>query len=172
MKTITTRAGRIWALLTVAFMKHGLRKSTYRLGLIGLGILALSLLAALHPVAISFAQAVSFGTATNFSASAVGWNPYSVAVGDVNGDGKLDLAVANNSGNTPSTVSILLGNGDGTFRAPTDFAAQIGPVSVAMGDLNGDSKLDLAVVNHTSHSVSILLGVGGGSFGAASNFAV
>jgi hypothetical protein len=75
-------------------------ESTYRLGLIGLRILALSLLAALLPVAVSFAQAVSFGSATNYPVAAGGWNPYSVAVGDLNGDDKLDLAVVDNNGDT------------------------------------------------------------------------
>ena len=171
MKTITTTARRVCTLF-ITHIKNGLRKGTYRLGLIGLGILALSLLAALLPVAISFAQGVSFGSATNYPVAAGGWNPHSVAVGDVNGDGKLDLAVADNNGNTLGQVSIFLGNGDSSFGAATNFAAQGGPVSVAMGDLNGDSKLDLAVVNHSSHSVSILLGVGDGSFSAATNYAV
>lgn len=172
MKTITTRARRVWALLTIAGRKDGVGKSAYRLGLIGLGILALGVLAALHPVAISFAQAVSFGSATNYPVAAGGWNPHSVAVGDVNGDGKLDLAVADNNGNTPGVVSIFLGKGDGSFEAATNFPAQTGPISVALGKLNSDNILDLAVVNLTSWSVSILFGNGDGSFTAAVNYNV
>ena len=61
--------------------------------------------------------------------------------GDFNGDGRLDLAVANSSSNT---VSILLGNANGTFQAAQNFATGAGPMSVAVGDFNKDGKLDLA----------------------------
>ena len=131
-----------------------------------------------------------------------------MAIGDLNGDGKPDLAVANYGSNT---VSVLLGNGDGTFGAKTDFATGtdpylrgdrgperrrearpgggeqrlqhgvgaarqrrrafgtktdfatgIDPCSVAIGDLNGDGKPDLAVANYGSNTVSVLLGNGDG----------
>jgi hypothetical protein len=58
------------------------------------------------------------------------------------------------------------------FGAATNFAAGTGPVSVALGDFNGDGKSDLAVANYNSNNVSILLGTGTGTFGAATNFAV
>ena len=68
-----------------------------------------------------------------------------MAVGDFNGDGKLDLAVANYSSNT---VGMLLGNGAGGFAAATTFSSGgTNPVSLAVGDFNGDGKLDLAVAN-------------------------
>ncbi len=126
-------------------------------------------------VPVSFAQnVVSFAAATNL---ALGNNPFSVAVGDFNGDGKLDLAVANGDDATtlpviPGRVSILLGHGDGTFGAATNFAVGAVPSSVAVGDFNGDGKLDLAVANFGSSNVSILLGDGTGSFGAATNVTV
>src|SRR5438067_8615894 len=110
-------------------------------------------------------QTASFGAKTDFGTGA---QPISVAVGDFNGDGKLDLAVANNA-NT-STVTILLNNGDGTFGANTDFNAGDRPRSVAVGDFNGDGKLDLAVANVRGNTVSILLGNGDGTFGANTDF--
>src|SRR5258706_12689763 len=71
-----------------------------------------------------------------------GNNPLSVVIGDTNGDGKPDLVLANYTSNT---VSVLLGNGDGTFGGRRDFGTGNNPYSVAIGDLNGDGKLDLAV---------------------------
>ena len=72
------------------------------------------------------AEALSFGINTQFVDYAIGANPFFVVVGDFNGDGKLDLAVANTIGNT---VSVLLGNGSGGFGAKTDFATGTTPWS-------------------------------------------
>ncbi len=94
-------------------------------------------------------------------------DPTSVAVGDFNGDGKLDLAVTNRSSNC---VSILLGNGDGTFQTQVPYPTQTSPDSVAIGDFNGDGKLDLAVANGGSMTVSILLGNGDGTFRPKGSF--
>jgi hypothetical protein len=77
-------------------------------------------------------------------------------MGDFNGDGKPDLAVANVNS---SSVSILLGNGDGTFEAAGDGVGKY-PESVAVGDFTGDGKPDLAVANRGVNDVSILLGNG------------
>src|SRR5919106_2684548 len=96
-------------------------------------------------------------------------SPVSVAVADFNVDGRRDLAVANTGS---SNVSVLLGNGSGSFGTATSFAAGIRPTSVAVGDFNGDGKPDLAVTNSGSGNVSVLLGSGTGSFGAATNFLV
>jgi len=90
-----------------------------------------------------------------------------VAVGDFNGDGKLDLVVVNSFSNN---VSVLLGNGDGTFQTALDFDTGVAPWSVAVGDFNGDGKLDLAVTNATIGNVSILLGNGDGTFQPAVNY--
>src|SRR2546425_1268326 len=96
------------------------------------------------------AQTVSFIARRDFAA---GRSPDSVAVGDFNGDGKLDLAVANFDS---SDVSVLLGNGDGSFKAALTFGAGRGPSFVAVGDFNGDGKLDLAVANPGSSDSSVL----------------
>src|SRR5439155_1077953 len=93
-----------------------------------------------------------------------GRSPFSVAVGDFNGDGRLDLVTANISSND---VSVLLGNGDGSFQPARNFATGgTQPVSVVVGDFNGDGVLDLAVVNSSSNTVSVLLGNGDGTFQA------
>ena len=112
----------------------------------------------------SAAQGFTVGVKLDF---ATGTNPRSVAIGDLNGDGKPDLVVAN----YVSTVSVLLGDGAGGFGAKTDFATGPGPISVAIGDLNGDGKPDLVVANTTSNTVSVLLGNGAGGFGAKTDFA-
>jgi len=100
---------------------------------------------------------------------AAGKNPFSIAVGDFNGDGRPDIVVANNGINPAGgwlagTVSVLLGNGDGTFRAHVDYATGTGPDSVAVGDFNGDHALDLAVMAPAAHVVDVLLGNGDGTF--------
>src|SRR4051812_33776991 len=77
--------------------------------------------------------------------SATGPYPLSMAAGDVKADGKLDLATANWGGGYNNDVSILLGNGDGTFAAPVGLEASeaYSSWSIATGDLNADGKLDL-----------------------------
>jgi hypothetical protein len=110
---------------------------------------------------ITNAATVSF----NQSFYAVGSGPASVAVGDFNGDGRLDLVVPNINDNT---VSILLGNGEGTFQPAVPYPVGNRPGAVAVGDFNGDGKLDLAVANRFDGTVSLLLGNGDGMFTAAS----
>ena len=95
------------------------------------------------------------------SSYAVGSYPYSISIGDFNGDGKLDLAIPNVSSNT---VSVLLGNGDGTFQAQKTTAVGGEPDYIAVGDFNGDGKLDMAVTNFTTSNLYILLGNGDGTF--------
>src|SRR5713226_600481 len=88
-----------------------------------------------------------------------------VATGDFNGDGYLDLVVANSACNCPhGTVSILLGNGDGTFAPQATFVTGRGPSGIIARDFNADGKLDLAVTNRMDNNVSILLGNGDGTF--------
>jgi hypothetical protein len=108
----------------------------------------------------------TFGPRTGFG---TGFGPVSLAIGDLNGDGKPDLAVTNGGGSF-NTVSVLLGNGNGTFGLKTDFGTGAGPRGVAIGDLNGDGKPDLAVANLSSNTVSVLLGNGNGTFAPKSDF--
>jgi hypothetical protein len=81
-----------------------------------------------------------------------------VALGDFNHDGKLDVAAV------AEELQIFLGNGDGTFQAPINYAVGDNPYSVAVADFNGDGNLDLAVANFLSSTVSILFGNGDGTF--------
>jgi hypothetical protein len=114
-------------------------------------------------------SAPSFAAARRFDA---GTNPVFVAVGDFNGDGKPDLAVADDGYDASSAtqengaVWVLLGNGDGTFQAPVRYSTVTHPQSVAVGDFNGDGKPDLAVANYIPGNVSLLLGNGNGTFQA------
>ena len=121
-----------------------------RLPLLGFGLLAAMVLALLPVSSILAEETASFGNQTAFT---TGSGAFSVAIGDLNGDGKPDLAVANLSS---ANVSVLLGDGAGSFGAKTDFAVGTGPRSVAIGDFNGDEKPDLATAND-SDNVSVLL---------------
>jgi hypothetical protein len=95
---------------------------------------------------------------------ASGADTYTVTTEDLNGDGKLDLVTANTGKGSGTTVSVLLGNGDGTFQPHVDYTVGTSPSCAAVADLNGDGKLDLAVANQVSNTISILLGNGDGTF--------
>jgi hypothetical protein len=105
--------------------------------------------------------------------------PYLLAVSDFNQDGKLDLVLAGACGNTCGFVSVLLGKGDGTFQAGTDFSAGGVPSAFTVSDLNADGIPDLALANMASISVNggtggfvcVLLGNGDGTFKAPVNYA-
>jgi hypothetical protein len=103
----------------------------------------------------------TFGAGDTYSTGAP-FGGTNLATGDFNRDGILDLAVTNEMG---STVSILLGNGDGTFQTHADYPTDTYPGAIVTGDFNGDGKLDLAIVNTDANTtVSVFLGNGDGTF--------
>lgn len=108
---------------------------------------------------LSFSPAVGYGAGTF---------PVAVAIGDFNGDGMADLAVANSGTNN---VSILLNAGTGTYQTAVNVKVGSRPTSVSLGDFNGDGRLDLAVANSLASSLNILLGNGDGTFQTAANAA-
>lgn len=95
------------------------------------------------------------------STVATGQDPVTVVSGDFTSNGNVDLAVVNHSSNT---VSLLLGNGDGTFTSGATLATGNGPIAAVTADFNNDGIPDLAVLNQTDNTVSIFLGNGDGTF--------
>ena len=94
-----------------------------------------------------------------------------IAAGDFNGDGIPDLATLSSYPGA-NTVSILLGNGDGTFQTHVDYTTGNGPVSLTVADLNGNGKLDLAISEYNDNTVSVLLGLGDGTLQEKQDFPV
>src|ERR1043166_1309380 len=89
-------------------------------------------------LAIVVASSASFAACPDFAVGrtlATGAGPAAVAIGDLNHDGRSDLAVPNSGANS---ISILLGNGNGTFAPAVNFAAGVQPSGVAIGDFDGD----------------------------------
>jgi uncharacterized membrane protein len=121
---------------------------------------------------VSFRKAVPYKTS--------GYNPYSVAVADVNGDGKLDLVVANeqqSKTDPEGSISVMLGKGNGTFHPAVNYiSGGQSAYSISIADVNGDGNLDLVVANGCLGSncatggVGVLLGNGDGTFKKALTF--
>jgi len=96
----------------------------------------------------------TFAVKVDYPVNAGAGGPYGVKLGDLNGDGKLDIVA---TGFTNNNVSVLLGSGSGTFAAHVDFAVGTHPIGVMVGDVNGDGKPDIAVANYGGGNVSVLL---------------
>jgi uncharacterized protein (DUF2141 family) len=104
-----------------------------------------------------------------------GPRPVAIAIGDLNGDRKLDLATANaySAGTKAYAASVLLNRGDGSFRAPRDYRTGTSPEAIAIGDVNGDRKLDLVTANDSvPNTASVLLNTGRGRFRAKRDYRI
>ena len=106
----------------------------------------------------------SFGSRTDYPA---GSHPASAALGDVNGDGLLDLVTLSQANNA---ASVRLNTGAGAFGPFTDYFTGNSPRSAVLGDVNGDGLLDLVTANDSGSSLSVLLGVGAGTFGPKADY--
>jgi hypothetical protein len=112
----------------------------------------------------TFASAAAFKGPSTFATHLA---PISIAVADFNGDGNLDIAVANRSSND---ISVLLGKGNGTFATEVKYSAGTGgpdPDSIVAADVNGDGKPDLIVADLGTKSISVFINTGTGTFNPA-----
>ncbi len=96
-----------------------------------------------------------------------GSNFSSIAIGDISGDGKPDLAVISDQG-----VNLLVNNGDGSFQVPMTNPHLAGSPRLLMGDVNGDGKIDLAAIFAAGVGASVMINAGNGTFGAPMNYSV
>ncbi len=140
-------------------------------GLRGRRLVAAALMMVFVLVGVTSAQAATTLSFAPFVASGTGSNPLAAAAADFDGDGRGDLATANFG--VEGSASVLLGNGDGTFKAKVDYPVNPSPVTVAVGDFNRDGRPDLAVTStanadgtdgNAGRLVSVLLGRGDGTF--------
>jgi len=99
--------------------------------------------------------------------------PYGIALADLDADGKLDLIATDHQGYTGHAINVLMNRGDGTFAEPVPYDTVTGPFSLAVGDIDGDGKLDVAAFGDSATSaVSVLLGRGNGTFSPQHLYAV
>jgi Bacterial Ig-like domain (group 3)/FG-GAP-like repeat len=95
--------------------------------------------------------------------------PTSVAVGDLNQDGKPDLITTNS---VSGKVAVFLGTGDGSFASGVEYAAGSLPASVVVADVDGDGRPDVIVCDESEGAIQVLLGIGNGKLQAAQSYAV
>lgn len=112
---------------------------------------------------------VCFNASGSNNSPSVGVNPTAITSDDFNGDGVIDLAVANFSSNN---VSVLIGIGAGLFNNSINYSVGTNPYGIVSEDFNNDGKRDLAITNSGSNDVSILLGSGAGLFASAISYSV
>jgi hypothetical protein len=105
----------------------------------------------------------------NDIAVGAGTGPVAAVAATLTSSGFADLVIANNSNNT---LSVFLGNGDGTFKTPTAIPTGRAPSSITAADLNGDGHIDLIVTNQNDNTVSVFLGNGDGTFKNRTDYAV
>jgi len=110
----------------------------------------------------SFAAPKSYATADSAE---------SLAIGDLNGDGRPELATASPEHEPEGNVSVLVNRGDGRFEAKVDYDTAFGATSIAIADLNDDGKPDLATANRYANTVSVLVNKGDGTFKTKVDFA-
>jgi len=105
----------------------------------------------------AFASPVSYATGTS---------PFALIAADLRGNRQIDLVTVNmpNGIDQPGTLSVLLGNGNGTFQAHVDYSVGDFPVGIVAGDFNDDGKTDLAIANKFDNTISVLYGNGDGTF--------
>jgi hypothetical protein len=130
----------------------------------GDGRIDLASLNGTNTVSIMLGQAnATFAPPVNYP---IGNSPYAFIAADLRKDNRIDLVTVNipNGVDAPGTISVLLGNGDGTFAPHVDYDVGDYPTGVVAGDFNDDGKIDLAVSNNFDNTISILYGNGDGTF--------
>lgn len=110
----------------------------------------------------STAYAISFAPPVTTSLNAI--NPAAVIIANLNGDSIFDVVTANAGSND---ISVLLGNGDGTFQTEGNYPVGQGPGAIAVADLNKDTAGDLITANNAEHNIAVLPGNGDGTFQTA-----